>query len=168
MQGAFGTIQIQKPADLARMIKTQRQSQGLTQQDVADAVGITRQSLARIERGHGRASFDTVLRIFDRLQIRIEAHQEEKRHVSATTSPPDTEASWEVLSAALQRSRGFDLAPIVAAASATTQNIDTSAMMQNMQSAIKQFAKHLQDSTAKHGSGFSVQRSGFRRRGRPP
>ncbi|RLP75951.1 XRE family transcriptional regulator [Mycetocola tolaasinivorans] len=68
-----GTVFIQKPADLARLIKTQRQTQRLTQQDVADAAGITRQSLARIERGHSGVAFDTILRIFEKLSIRLDA-----------------------------------------------------------------------------------------------
>lgn len=66
-------MRIQKPADLARLIKTRRQAKRLTQQDVAAAIGITRQSLARIERGHGGVSFDTVLRIFEHLDIQLDA-----------------------------------------------------------------------------------------------
>ncbi|MFC3399113.1 helix-turn-helix transcriptional regulator [Microbacterium amylolyticum] len=54
-------------------MKTQRQIQDLTQQSLADSVGVTRQSLARIERGHGGASFETVLRIFETLGIRLDA-----------------------------------------------------------------------------------------------
>lgn len=65
-------IRIRKPADLARLVKTSRQAQGRTQQDVADAAGITRQSLARIERGHGGVSFDTVILILDYLGIHLE------------------------------------------------------------------------------------------------
>lgn len=79
-------MQIQKPADLARLVKTRRQAQGLTQQNVADSVGITRQSLARIERGHGGASFDTVLRTFEALGIRLEATSNGQRQIN--TSPP--------------------------------------------------------------------------------
>lgn len=66
-------MRIQKPADLARIVKTRRQSQGLTQQEVADAAGITRQSLARIEHGQAGASFDLVLRIFEKLGVSLEA-----------------------------------------------------------------------------------------------
>ncbi|MGV8882435.1 MAG: helix-turn-helix transcriptional regulator [Rhodoglobus sp.] len=65
-------MRISKPADLARLVKTRRQSQGRTQQDVAAAAGITRQSLARIERGHGGVSFDTLIIVFDYLGIRLE------------------------------------------------------------------------------------------------
>lgn len=67
-------MRIQKPADLARIVKTQRQAQQLTQQQVADVTGITRQSLARIEGGHAGASFASVLRIFEYLGIQLEGN----------------------------------------------------------------------------------------------
>lgn len=150
-------MQIQKSADLARIIKTQRQSQGLTQQDVADAVGVTRQSLARIERGHGGTSFDTVLRIFERLNIRLEAHVENNHNVTSATTSPDAESSLEVVSAAFQRVRDLNLSPLAAAASAASRNIDTSAMLQNLRSALNHFAKHAKDTSAKHESKFRFQ-----------
>ncbi|MGV8913154.1 MAG: helix-turn-helix domain-containing protein [Rhodoglobus sp.] len=65
-------MKISKPADLARLVKRRRQAQGHTQQTVADAAGITRQSLARIERGHGGVSFDTLILILDYLGIRLD------------------------------------------------------------------------------------------------
>ncbi|MFK4790694.1 helix-turn-helix transcriptional regulator [Microbacterium sp. ZW T5_56] len=61
------------PSDLARLVKNARVQRSLTQQDVADAVGITRQSLARLERGNGGTSFDTVLLILDHLGIHLDA-----------------------------------------------------------------------------------------------
>ena len=76
-------MQIQKPSDLARIVKTQRQAQGLSQQAIADTVGITRQSLARIERGNGGASFDTVIRIFDTLGISLDATPGREHHTIA-------------------------------------------------------------------------------------
>ena len=76
-------MKLRTSADLARLIKNARVAQNLTQQDVADAVGITRQSLARLERGNGGTSFDTVLRILDRLDIRLDATD-----ASQAPSPP--------------------------------------------------------------------------------
>ncbi|MEV8249464.1 helix-turn-helix transcriptional regulator [Microbacterium sp. NPDC076768] len=55
------------------MVKNARVQRNLTQQDVANAVGITRQSLARLERGNGAISFDTVLLILDHLGIHLDA-----------------------------------------------------------------------------------------------
>lgn len=76
-------MRIRKPADLARLIKTSRQAQGRTQQDVADSAGITRQSLARIERGHGGVSFDTVILILDYLGIHLDATSVEEAPTNA-------------------------------------------------------------------------------------
>lgn len=66
-------VKLQTPSDLARLIKNARVQRNLTQQDIADAVGITRQSVARLERGNGGASFDTVLLILDHLGIHLDA-----------------------------------------------------------------------------------------------
>ncbi|WP_197462634.1 helix-turn-helix transcriptional regulator [Microbacterium sp. T32] len=64
-------MKLQTSSDLARLIKNARVQQNLSQQEVADAVGITRQSLARLERGNGATSFDTVLLILDHLGIHL-------------------------------------------------------------------------------------------------
>lgn len=66
-------VKLQSSSDLARLVKNARIQRNLTQQDVADAVGITRQSLARLERGNGATSFDTVLLILDHLGIHLDA-----------------------------------------------------------------------------------------------
>ncbi|CAN7418710.1 helix-turn-helix transcriptional regulator [Microbacterium sp. LjRoot45] len=66
-------MKLQTSSDVARLVKNTRAQQDLTQQDVADAVGITRQSLARLERGNGGISFDTVLLILDHLGIHLDA-----------------------------------------------------------------------------------------------
>ncbi|WP_300267045.1 helix-turn-helix transcriptional regulator [Microbacterium sp.] len=66
-------VKLQAPSDLARLVKNARAQRGLTQHDVADAVGITRQSLARLERGNGSTSFGTVLLILDHLGIHLDA-----------------------------------------------------------------------------------------------
>lgn len=65
-------MQVQKPADAARIIKTRRLELGLTQQDLAQAAGITRQSLARIEKGGGGGAFETYLRVFELLNVNLE------------------------------------------------------------------------------------------------
>lgn len=74
-------LRLQAPSDLARLVKNARTQRDLTQRDVADAVGITRQSLARLERGNGGTSFDTVLLILDHLGIHLDAATE--RHTAA-------------------------------------------------------------------------------------
>lgn len=78
-------MRIQSPADAARVMKTQRLRRGLTQQAVAEAVGITRQSYARVEQAHGGASFATYLKIFEFLGVALdgEVTQAESRDTSS-------------------------------------------------------------------------------------
>lgn len=110
-------VKIEKSADAARAIKTRRLSQGLTQHDVAQSVGITRQSLARIEKGKGGGAFDTYLRLFDLLEIQLEAHFPEEAGRATQTAvslaaPPRErpEVSIEQLRAAIEASEAqFDL-----------------------------------------------------------
>ena len=66
-------MQIHAPADAARAIKSRRLALGLTQLEAAQAIGITRQSLARIEQANGGGAFDTYLRLFDLLGIALSA-----------------------------------------------------------------------------------------------
>lgn len=66
-------MRLQNPSNLARLVRNARTQLGLTQQDVADAVGITRQSLARLERGNCGISVGTVIVILDHLGIQLEA-----------------------------------------------------------------------------------------------
>jgi len=121
-------MQIQKPSDLARIVKTQRQAQGLSQQAIADTVGITRQSLARIERGNGGASFDTVIRIFDTLGISLDATPSREHHTIA------------------QGVDAADTAAIAAAAApaARSRLASSPAALPALQSALIQFADLLQ------------------------
>jgi transcriptional regulator with XRE-family HTH domain len=124
-------MRIQSPADLARTIKTRRQARGLTQQDIADAVGITRQSLARIERGHGGVSFDTVLRILETLELNLEAtttagHQGQFTFaVPALSNDAVRQATSDIVAKATQN---LDTSAIANAAAAAARNIDTSAL----------------------------------------
>ncbi|SJN08043.1 hypothetical protein FM113_00595 [Leucobacter sp. 7(1)] len=118
-------MRIQKPADLARLIKTRRQAQGLTQQDVAAAAGITRQSLARVERGHGGVSFDTTLRIFERLGIQLDA--------VSRPQTPDASPAWARNLDDLRRKDVVASMPTSRVdAQAIIQNIDVAALAKNL------------------------------------
>lgn len=119
-------MKIQKPADLARIVKTRRQAQGLTQQDIADAVGITRQSLARIERGHAGASFDTILRIFDKLGIHLEVASSGQRHPSVPLSSADVLRNIDISAVIAAAMGDIDTSAIAAAAAG---NIDTNTLL---------------------------------------
>lgn len=91
------TVKLQTPSDLARMVKNARVQRNLTQQDVADAVGITRQSLARLERGNGGTSFDTVLLILDHLGIHLDATTERRTPPATTVATGAAQAAADAL-----------------------------------------------------------------------
>ena len=94
-------MKLQTPSDLARLVKNARVQRNLTQQDVADAVGITRQSLARLERGNGGTSFDTVLLILDNLGIHLDATTD--RRTTAPTAVATRDAAQAAADALTKR-----------------------------------------------------------------
>ncbi|CAN5564857.1 hypothetical protein BH10ACT5_BH10ACT5_05400 [soil metagenome] len=145
-------MQIQKPSDLARILKTRRQAKGLTQQKVADDVGITRQSLARIERGHGGVSFDTVLRIFETLDIRLETATSNQRNL---TSPIfDDGGVQRSVSDALIASQDIDTSALAAAAAAATRNLDTIALLSEWRTSLNELTAQVQETAARTGSAI--------------
>lgn len=93
-------MKLQTPSDLARLVKNARVQRNLTQQDVADAVGITRQSLARLERGNGGISFDTVLLILDHLGIHLDATTDRR---TTAPAPVDTRGAAQAAADALAK-----------------------------------------------------------------
>lgn len=92
-------MKLQKPSDFSRLVRNARAHLGFTQQDVAEAVGITRQSLARLERGNGGISFDTVILVLDHLGIQLEATPISAVAVSAspTAAPNAAQAAASAL-----------------------------------------------------------------------
>lgn len=145
-------MKLETPSDIARITKTQRQARGLTQKDVAEAVGITRQSLARLERGQGGASVETVLRIFDQLGIRLTAESSSSTNPRGEDAPDQREpqtagqntayvgrrALLEVMEAAERTldptaaaktaAQSFDTSAIAAAIAQISKSLDTSAI----------------------------------------
>ncbi len=173
-------MQIQKPSDLARIVKTRRQALGLTQQDVADAVGITRQSLARIESGHGGVSFETVLRIFEQLDIRLEVARSQHQLANSTRNndgfqriASDALASsrsvdTSALTAAALRSvdtsaltaaalRNVDIPAIAAAAAAATRGIDSSVLLSSWRNALNNLTVQVQATGARVGGEIDAK-----------
>lgn len=173
-------MRIQKPSDLARLVKTRRQAGGLTQQDIADAVGITRQSLARIESGHGGASFETVLRIFEHLDIRLEAVRS-GQHQGNNSIRDNDEVQW-IASDALTTTRSVDTSalaaaalrsvdtsalasaalrdidtPAAAAAVAASRGIDTSALLSSWRNTLNNLTVQVQETGARTGSEIDAK-----------
>lgn len=147
-------MRIQTPADLARLVKTRRQSRGLTQQDVADAVGITRQSLARIEHGHSGVSFDTVLRLFDELGVTLDTDSGPSRQNAAQIPIPDTDALQRA-AASVIRTSAHNLDPSAVAAAATG-SINAAALPRWRES-VHELTSQIQENAARYGPPLSTQ-----------
>lgn len=62
-------MKITRSADLSRLVRDRRDELGLTQQQVAEHAGVTRQLIARVENGAGDPSVRTLLRILDALRV---------------------------------------------------------------------------------------------------
>lgn len=90
-------VKLRTSSDLARLVKNARARRQLTQQDVADAVGITRQSLARLERGNGGTSFDTVLLILDHLGVHLGATTDSRTTPTAAVASDAAQAAANAL-----------------------------------------------------------------------
>ncbi|KFZ27784.1 MULTISPECIES: helix-turn-helix domain-containing protein [Pseudidiomarina] len=63
---------IQRPADLAVIIKSQRKAQGYTQKELARLTDLSQRSVSSIERT-GEMHTSTLLRIFAALRIQLNA-----------------------------------------------------------------------------------------------
>jgi y4mF family transcriptional regulator len=75
---------IRTPADLGAVIRDRRKQLGLDQSTFAKRIGVSRQWVIGIERGHARAAMGLVLRAIDALGIRLDAStQSISRHGSS-------------------------------------------------------------------------------------
>jgi y4mF family transcriptional regulator len=61
------------PADLGAVIRDRRKQLALDQAALARKIGVSRQWIIEIERGHPRAELGLVLRALDALDIRLDA-----------------------------------------------------------------------------------------------
>ena len=59
-------------ADVGRLLRDHRIRRGLSQQVLADKIGVSRQWLVKVEGGHDRAEIGSVLRAIKALGIRLE------------------------------------------------------------------------------------------------
>lgn len=65
--------------DLGAVIRDQRGAQGLTQRQLADRVGASREWIVRMEQGAPRTEVGLVLRALDALSIQLDAHPQDRR-----------------------------------------------------------------------------------------
>jgi len=82
-------MRIRTPADLGALIRDHRKKLGLDQADLARRIGVSRQWVIEIERGHVRAELGLVLRALDALAIRLSGGTES---VSETVPSVDIDA----------------------------------------------------------------------------
>jgi HTH-type transcriptional regulator/antitoxin HipB len=67
---------VRTPADLGAVIRDRRKQLGLDQSTFAKRIGVSRQWVIGVERGHARAAMGLVLRAIDALGIRLDAGTE--------------------------------------------------------------------------------------------
>jgi HTH-type transcriptional regulator/antitoxin HipB len=67
-------MQVRTPADLGAVIRDRRKQLKLDQAAFAKQIGVSRQWVIEMERGHARAELGLVLRAVDALSIQLDAN----------------------------------------------------------------------------------------------
>jgi HTH-type transcriptional regulator / antitoxin HipB len=93
---------IRTPAELGAVIRDRRKQLGLDQSTFAKRIGVSRQWVIGVERGHARAELGLVLRAIDDLGIRLDANTETTSSRRSATSAIDIDA---ILGRAKKRAR---------------------------------------------------------------
>ena len=81
---------IRTPADLGAVVRDRRKDLRLGQAALASRIGVSRQWVIGIERGHARAELALVLRTLDELGIRLDARTGDQPQPSS--SSPDIDS----------------------------------------------------------------------------
>jgi HTH-type transcriptional regulator/antitoxin HipB len=88
---------VRTPADLGAIIRERRRELGLGQAELAERIGVSRQWIIGVERGHARAELGLVLRALDTLAIRLNAA------VEASPAQPSTSPDIDAIVAAARK-----------------------------------------------------------------
>jgi HTH-type transcriptional regulator/antitoxin HipB len=83
---------VRAPADLGAVIRDRRKQLKLDQSTFAKRIGVSRQWVIAVERGHARAALGLVLRAIDALGIRLDASMEQTSRRGSTASAVDIDA----------------------------------------------------------------------------
>jgi HTH-type transcriptional regulator/antitoxin HipB len=83
---------IRTPADVGALIRDRRKQLGLDQSNLAKRIGVSRQWVIGIERGHARAAMGLVLRAIDALGIRLDADVDQTSRHESTAPGIDIDA----------------------------------------------------------------------------
>jgi transcriptional regulator with XRE-family HTH domain len=82
---------------LGKRIRALRRQANLSQEDVAERVGLTRTSITNIERGRQQLQVHTLVAIADTLGVRLDellAHEEQPAHGNNETDLSPAEQEW--------------------------------------------------------------------------
>jgi len=82
---------VRTPADLGAFIKERRKTLGIDQAELAKTVGVSRQWVVAIERGHSGAELGLVLRALNSLGVRLDTKIDNTVR-NATASTVDIDA----------------------------------------------------------------------------
>jgi HTH-type transcriptional regulator/antitoxin HipB len=83
---------IRTPTDLGAAVRDRRKQLGLDQSTLAKRIGVSRQWLIEVERGHPRAAMGLVLRAIDALGIRLDVSAEQTSGHGRAMSAIDIDA----------------------------------------------------------------------------
>jgi HTH-type transcriptional regulator/antitoxin HipB len=83
---------LRTPADLGAALRDRRKQLGLDQSTFAKRIGVSRQWVIGVERGHPRAAMGLVLRAIDALGIRLDASAERTSRRGRAASDVDIDA----------------------------------------------------------------------------
>ena len=83
---------IRTPAELGAILRDRRKKLKLDQSTLAKRIGVSRQWVIEVERGHARAELGLILRALDALDIRLDAGTEQTPARRVTTPAIDINA----------------------------------------------------------------------------
>jgi HTH-type transcriptional regulator / antitoxin HipB len=86
---------VRTPSDLGSAIREQRRRLNISQQKLADAVGVSRQWLVEVERGKPRAEMGLVLKTITALGLRValdDGNNVRRSDRAVAPPPPDIDA----------------------------------------------------------------------------
>jgi HTH-type transcriptional regulator/antitoxin HipB len=83
---------IRTPADIGAVIRDRRKQLGLDQSTFAKRIGVSRQWVIGVERGHARAAMGLVLRAIDVLGIHLDASMDQTSRRASSASAIDINA----------------------------------------------------------------------------
>jgi len=77
MNAKEAAVHVTRPADLGALVADRREQRGLTQQELADRAGVTRDWLNRFERGRPAVTLHRVFWVLEALGLTMDVHDTE-------------------------------------------------------------------------------------------